>query len=204
MEVRGENKPVMIELRKPGYAMRNWNDVPPNAKDVRFVLHPSSRAEAHLDKHKEPPGPKLVIGKPAPALDVETWVHLPTGKPPELPAKDGRRTFVLFEWNCDEPDALRKRVKQLDAEAKKANAQAIVLFGPHSHERGVRAMLGNDTPANVSIAIDRFIPDCEYDVSGATMLSYGFGRMPHAFVVDEKGTVRHDQSGVAKLADVAR
>jgi hypothetical protein len=202
MQVRGENKPVMINLRKTGYVMRNWNDIPPNAKDVRFMLPPGNRP-VYEEGRPQPPAPKQSIGKPAPKLDVETWIHLPNGKSPDLSGASGRRTFVVFDWNCDDPPAVKKMIAQLEADAAKANADAIVIFGPQSHETGVRAMLGNEKP-NVAIAIDRFDADGKYDVNGATMSTWGFGRMPHAFVVDEKGVVRHTQRGVATMADVAK
>ena len=64
-------------------------------------------------------------------------------------------------------------------------------------------MLGNDKP-NVSIGIDRYDAESKYDITGATMATWGFGSMPHAFVVDEKGIVTRDQRGVAKLAGVAK
>jgi hypothetical protein len=205
MEVRGEQKPVMINLQKTGYIMRNWNDIPPDAKDVRFILLPGNRPQFE-EGRPQPPKPKEAIGKPAPKFDVENWIHLPSAKPPDLSgggAGAGRKTFVVFEWNCDEPATVKKRIKQLEAEATKVNADAIVIFGPQSHETGVRATLGNDKP-KVSIGIDRFDADGKYDITGATMATWGFGRMPHAFVVDEKGVVRREQVGVAKLADISK
>jgi hypothetical protein len=204
MQIRGENKPVMIDFRKTGYRMRNWNDIPPDAKDVRFVLPPGNQPD-YVEGRPQPPTPKQAIGKAAPKLDVETWIHLPApaaGKPPAIGAS-GRKTFVLFEWNCDEPAAMKKMIKQVEAEAAKANADAIVIFGPQSHETGVRAMLGADKP-NVSIGIDRYDAESKYDITGATMATWGFGNMPHAFVVDEQGIVTRDQRGVAKLAGVAK
>jgi len=202
MEVRGENKPVMINLQKTGYIMHNWNDIPPNAKDVRLVLLPGNRAPFE-EGRAQPPTPKQAIGKPAPKFDVEKWIHLPRAKPPDLSGGEGRKTFVVFDWNCEEPATVKKLIKQLETEAATANADAIVIFGPQSHETGVRAMLGNDKP-NVAIGIDRFDADGKFDISGATMATWGFGAMPHAFVVDEKAIVRREQRGVAKLAAAAK
>ena len=204
MEVRDHGQPMaQVMLGKTGYASRNWNDVPPDAKDAKFVLFPSSRAGFNYTG-KDPPPPKDAIGKPAPKLDVAQWVHSSTGNPPAIGA-GGKKTFVLLDWNSSEPADVRKSLDQLAAEAAKANAEAVVIYSPQSHELGVRAMLGGGGgKPNVFVGIDRFVVDSEYYVSGATMAKWGLGRMPHAFVVDEQGVVRHEQRGVAKLAEAAK
>ena len=198
MVVRGDAKPVMLDLRKIGYCARNWNDVAPDAKEVRFVLPPGGPRE---DRPPAPPA-KDAIGKPAPKLDVGTWIHLPSGKPPDVP-RAGRNALVLFDWYVDDAQRVKKQIAQLEAEAKRANADAVLIFGPQSHETGVRWALGDDKP-NVAIGIDRYDADGRYDINGATMSAWGLGRMPHAFVVDEKGVVRHEQHGVGKLAEAVK
>ena len=177
--------------------------------DAELERRPAGR-EGRPFRPPAEPSPGVRRGPPAAAdaeaVDREGGAEVRCGKVDSSggceaaePAQ-GRKMFVVFDWNCDDPAAVKKTMKQLEGEAAKANADAVLIFGPQSHEAGVRAMLGDEKP-KVSIGIDRFVVDSEYDISGATMIAWGFGRMPHAFVVDEKGVVRHEQRGVAKLAD---
>ena len=60
------------------------------------------------------------------------------------------------------------------------------------------------TDAKRKLGIDRFVPDSKYQVTGATMIAWGFGKMPMAFVIDEAGIVRHEQQGLKDLESAVR
>ena len=71
----------------------------------------------------------------------------------------------------------------------------MVILSAPAHESTVRPAV-EKYGLNLGIGIDRFVPKSEYTISNATMIQYGFGKMPMLFVIDSDGTIRHFQSGL--------
>src|SRR5262249_40616556 len=139
-----ENKRAIVMLRKDGYGMRNWNDVPPGTKDATFVLYPGDLLPAQIKYPRERlPKPQALIGKPAPQFEVEQWLF---GKADGPKDPLGQKTLLLFEWGCDDPASVAAEVAELDRVCDKAGVRGIVIFGARSHESGVRATFADHTP----------------------------------------------------------
>ena len=58
--------------------------------------------------------------------------------------------------------------------------------------------LHDDYPA---IGIDRFVPESEYTLNGATIAAYGLGKMPMLFIIDPDGVIRHFETGLEGLGE---
>jgi hypothetical protein len=85
----------------------------------------------------------------------------------------------------------------------------VVLFGPHNHESGLGAVLGDykdlaAAPLAVGIDAHAHANDAPFNVRALTAHAYGVLKTPVVYVLDADGTLRHANVPLAKLGDVLK
>jgi RNA polymerase sigma factor (sigma-70 family) len=187
---------VVVGMTRDAYTDRTWVGIPPGTKDARFILYPyvAQKVGPGFDKS---PAPVRLLNQPAPALEVETWVHLPASGAPTLPRKDGAWTLVVFVNACGPKGDLLETVKRLEAACATApvNCVGLLICDTVYHEAGIRAALDGHR-ASVAVGVDRFGSGLAPGTGGRTFGTWGLVRMPQVFVVDPGGLVRQTQTGL--------
>jgi protocatechuate 3,4-dioxygenase beta subunit len=192
------------EIRSPGpthvflahrlYETREYGDVIPSVQELTFTLY--RRTSANPSAHNQPmPDSKALIGKPAPELQIASWIHLPdSNKAPEI--GKGRKTLVMFTFMFDNthryPGKIEDWTNKLQDAAKRMDADPIIIFAPLTHDSGVKKFV-IDNKVTAAVALDQYVPECPYMFNGLTRISFGGQRfMTRVFLVDQDGTVLSD------------
>lgn len=189
--VRQIEQPTRIAMVLPGFETRNWNGIPSDAKDLKFILHPSTQRPSAEAKPVVPSA--SLIGQRAPQIRVESWVHLVDATNPPNVMSGNRKTLVLF---CEDDDKVRQRITELQAAAARIDAQAVVLFSTFLHEVAARELLG-DLKLACSVGVDQYVPANEYRVNGATRIAYGAERMNRIYLIGADGALVSDNFNAA-------
>jgi hypothetical protein len=193
LQVRSDDRLVAVEARKGGYVARRWY-VPAGARDVRLVLHAGTRNN-WIPGERKLPDPARLAGKPAPALDVDVWLRPGGGAAaPVVGGRDGGSATLLAYTSVIGRGAreLVDELRRTAAEAGRLKARAVFVFDPDSHPAAVEAALtaAGDLPGDAAVAVDRFVPDSEFESSGATRIAYGGGtRHAGVMLIGADGTV---------------
>jgi hypothetical protein len=185
-----------VSIARPAYAYRDWTNVIPAAdgEELKFVLYPVEQRSRRAGRER-PMDSRLIVGLPAPAPQVESWVRLsqPGGAPPRFDG--GRKSLVLFTAAFDNrhrfPGTIKDWLLKLEQNAAKLDAQPVVIFTPHTHASGIRALL-KEVNIQAAVGIDQFLPLAATDHDGATRTAFGGDGTTRVFLVGADSTVLSD------------
>lgn len=132
------------------------------------------------------------LGMKAPPLEIAEWVK---GSPVDPAADRGKRIFVVEFWATWCPPC-RESIPHLTELQKKFGAKGVVIVGVTDEELKVVKPFVSRMGAKMdyTVAIDRETKTWE-----AYMRAFGYGGIPHAFVVNKDGVIAwegHPRAGL--------
>lgn len=182
-----EGELLDLRVNRAGYERRSYV-VAPGATGLRLEIHPSE--SGYRDWNKRTPDPQDAVGKPAPAWSIGRWVRKPLA-PARPDRQDGKASvLILSKLNSAHWEEIREQAKVLETICERHDAVATVIFSGTVHESVVELYL-QDLGSRVGVAIDRFVPESDYQLSDATFIAYGFRRSLSVFVISSDGIVTH-------------
>ena len=120
----------------------------------------------------------LEVGDKAPPLDVKEWVQ---GEPVVLADGAGKKVYVVEFWATWCPPC-RESIPHLSKLSEKYKAQGLEIVGVSTEDVATVRDFAKDGKFKYHVAVDK-----DETTSGAYMA--GINGIPHAFVVDQQGTV---------------
>ena len=104
--------------------------------------------------------------------------------------QDGKASVLILSLNSAKWEESREQAKMLETICERHDAVATLIFSSTVHESVVELYL-QGLGSRVGLAIDRFVPEGDYQLSDATFIAYGYRRSLSVFVISSDGMVTH-------------
>lgn len=181
-----QDETLRVTLTKPGLARRTWHGVALTDARLEFTLYPLEGALYEVVGDLAPKHPETLVGRPAPALDVERWV--PPG--PELLWDDGTSRLLVLAGRRPDWPRLGVALEGVALRCAEFAVEPVLVVHHDRHPADLRELLRRHG-LSLRTAVDRFIPRTEFRVNAATGIRFGLSSAsaPLFFLIDGDGIV---------------